>query len=224
MCNCNGSVIVTLFSHICTECGSEVPFVSPQIQTFHEQPRCGIVTSPYSRKQRFIILLRKILGVDNGPRHKDRVWRVLANSAPFRTTDDIISCLKHSSLRSKHYTSLHVFAKLYLTHYTPPVCDLSPHEIENKMDVLFDEVEFLWCRYQSSKSFFSYAWLLEKLLRHINVFPSYSQYLKVLVCPNRRHKYHTRWKSLTTLLPPNSPLYHYDMPPKPLETVSKYCA
>ena len=221
MCNCATSILVTTFSHICTKCGSEIPFVSPQIQTFHEQPRCAIVSSPYSRKQRFIILLRKILGVDSGPGHRDSVWCVLANSAPFKNTEEIISCLKHSGLRSKHYTSLHIFAKLHVANYTAPVCRLSPYDIEHKMDLLFDEVEFMWCRFQSHESFFSYAWLLEKLLKHINVFHSYSQYLKVLVCPHRRQKYHKRWQAITKLLPIGSPLARYDMPPELPETASK---
>ena len=213
MCNCNATIVVTTHSRICTRCGAEVPYVTPQIQTFQEHPRCSIVASPYSRKQRFVVLLRKVLGVDVGPGLRDKVWGVLANSAPFQDTEDIVSCLKHSNLRSKHYTSLHAFAKLHIPSYAAPTCRLAPFEIENLLERLFSDIEFMWCRHQSSDSFFSYAWLLEKLLRHIDVFDTYSPYLKVLVCPHRREKYERRWKEITKLLPKDSPLYRSDTPP-----------
>jgi len=106
MCNCDAYILMTTHSRICTGCGCEVPYVTPQIQTFQEHPRCSIVASPYSRKQRFVLLLRKVLGVDAGPGLHDKVWGVLANSAPFRNTEDIVACLKHSGLRSKHYTCI----------------------------------------------------------------------------------------------------------------------
>jgi len=182
------------------------------------------VASPYSRKQRFIQLLRKVLGVDSGPSLYDKVWNVLAASAPFGTTQDIVLCLKHSGLRAKHYTSLHVFAKAFLTKYTSPVGTTSVYDIETKLEKQFHEIEYLWYRNQFSESFFSYAWLLEKLLRLICEFETYKPFLKILVCPHRRAKYETRWKLLTKSLRRDSLLYPSDTPQAPLETVLECCA
>ena len=221
MCKCGARIVVTSHSRICTECGREVRYVSPQIQAYQDSPRCSIVATPYSRKQRFLQLLRKVLGVDAGPPVNDKVWRVLAASAPYKTSNDIVLCLKNSTLKSKHYTSLHAFSKLHLTNYTPPNCHLHTHAIESQLGVLFSEIEFLWYRYQSTSSFFSYAWLLEKLLRHIGVFRDYKMYLKMLVCPNRRAKYEKRWGLITTFLPTNSRLSQHDRQQGLLETALK---
>lgn len=210
MCDCNTHVMYTVFSTICTGCGLEKSFITPQIQTYSSTTQSCIVISPYSRKHRFTGLLRKILGVDSGPPCKDRVWHFLSVSAPFQNTDAIITCLKNSSIKTKYYNSLHVFSKAFMKNYKSPACDLEPLVIESLLENMFEEVMFRWNRFQSSESFFSYAWLLEKLLKHINIFDIYKPYLKLLVCPNRRLKYASRWESL-------------HLTPKPLPTDSQLC-
>ena len=210
MCECNTQIVCTVFSTICTGCGLEKTFITPQIQTYNATTQSCIVISPYSRKHRFTCLLRKILGVDSGPPCNDRVWHFLSASAPFTNTDAIIACLKNSSIKTKYYNSLHVFSKAFLKNYRQPLCKLEPLVIESLLETMFDEVMFRWNRFQPSLSFFSYAWLLEKLLKHLNIFHIYKPYLKLLVCPNRRRKYASRWESLHLTpkpLPTDSPLY-----------------
>jgi hypothetical protein len=159
-----------------------------------------LIVSPYNRKTRFIGLLRKILGVDTGPHVKDRVWQYLSASAPFQTADDIIVCLKNSPLKSKHYNCIHGFSKAFQKNYSKPKCHYSPREIEEYLGILFEEVNFYWCRFEHT-SFFSYAWLLEKLFRQLQILEDYKSFLKVLICPTRRKKYETRWKQFVTKSP-----------------------
>jgi hypothetical protein len=77
----------------------------------------------------------------------------------------------------------------------------SPLQIETHLGKLFEEVAFNWCRFSKQPSFFSYAWLLEKLLKQILIFENYKAFLKVLICPNRRKKYEKRWKKIVTKSP-----------------------
>jgi hypothetical protein len=192
MCLCGVKLLHSSYTHICPECGSEGTFINPQIQTFNATPQSCLIVAPYSRKTRFVTLLKKILGVDTGPNYQDMIWKHLSKSAPFLNTKDIINCLKHSNLKSKHYTSLHVFAKAFMTDYVPPKCCLSPLKIEKLLSTIFSEVLFRW-RGGSNNSFFSYAWLLEIMFKQIGIFDVYKYYLKILVCPNRRDNYTKRW-------------------------------
>jgi hypothetical protein len=77
----------------------------------------------------------------------------------------------------------------------------SPLQIETRLGNLFEEVTFYWCRFSEQNSFFSYAWLLEKLFKQLRIFENYKAFLKVLICPNRRKNYETRWKILVTKSP-----------------------
>ena len=198
MCRC--VLVDTTFSFVCLNCGIEKTYVTPSCLSFHHTPHTSLIVSPYNRKTRFIGLLRKILGVDTGPHAKDLVWQYLSASAPFRTTDDIVSCLKNSSLKSKHYNCIHGFSKAFQKNYSKPKCHYSPREIEEYLGILFEEVNFYWCRFEQT-SFFSYAWLLEKLFRQLQILEDYKSFLKVLICPTRRKKYETRWKRFVTKSP-----------------------
>ena len=219
-CKCGGLILETVYSVVCSLCGNETQRFSTKIQSFAASSLGRIVVSPYCRKQRFVGLLRKILGVDSGPPITDRVWQVLAQSAPFNTTQDIICCLKNSTLKTKHYTNLHTFAKAFLRNYTAP-SNNRPLQVEILLEQLFDEVLFRWNRARSgnNNSFFSYAWLLEKLFKTTGLFKTYRPYIKVLICPNRRQKYISRWDEITT--PPLRDLlpFRNDTPQVPLETV-----
>ena len=199
MCRC--VLVDTNSTFVCINCGLERAYLSPNCVSFNHTPHTSLIVSPYSRKTRFTGLLRKILGVDNGPQSSDSVWRYLAASAPFQTTEDIVLCLKNSPLKTKHYNCLHGFSKAFLKHYAKPVCMYSPLEIENNLGKLFEEVVFYWCRFSEENSFFSYAWLLEKLFKQLRIFDNYQAFLKVLICPTRRKKYETRWNRLVTKSP-----------------------
>ena len=208
MCLCKVPLLHSSYTHICPECGSEGTYLNPRIQTYNSTPQSCLIVAPYSRKTRFVTLLKKILGIDTGPRSDDPVWKHLSKSAPFRNTNDIINCLKHSNLKAKHYTNLHVFAKAFMTGYVPPKCCLSPLKIEKLLSTIFSEVLFRW-RGGSNNSFFSYAWLLEIMFKQIGVFDDYKHYLKILVCPNRRDNYTKRW--ITMFPRTGSPLSPNDM-------------
>jgi len=199
-CSCGGAMMHTSYSIVCTTCGIECPTLSTKIQSYTSSPQARIVIAPYCRKHRFSCLLRQILGVSSGPPPTDRVWQLLSQSAPFKTTQEIINCLKNTCLKSKHYNNLHIFSKAFLNDYLPPVLhNTEPLIIEKSLETLFDEVLFRWNRFQSHLSFFSYAWLIEKLLKHVCLFETYRTYLKVLICPNRRRKYQSRWEEITKL-------------------------
>ena len=200
ICECGAPRIYTVYSIVCTLCGVEKTYLSTKIQSYSSTPQSRIVISPYCRKHRFSGLLRKILGVDSGPPPSDKVWQILSQSAPFKTTLEIINCLKNTSLKTKHYNNLHIFSKAFLGIYNAPVLhNTEPLKVEKFLNKMFDEVLFRWNRFQNDQSFFSYAWLIEKLLKHASLYETYRTYLKVLICPNRRRKYQSRWEDITKL-------------------------
>lgn len=217
MCDCGEPLVQTVCTIVCTHCGLETRFLTPLIQTYSNCPQTSLIISPYSRKQRFVTLLRKIIGVDSGPPANDDVWHILSISAPFKKTEQIIGCLKNSGLKTKHYNNLHSFSKVFLSSYEAPQCHIQPLQIETRLENMFREVLFRWIRYLGTPSFFSYSWLLEKLMKTIYIFENYEPYVKVLVCPKRRQKYEQRWEQITKFPLTNSRLFHYDSMPTPPE-------
>jgi len=180
------------YTRVCSGCGVEIwGGLQPEYDyTFRSLP------IPYSRTCRFKDLVRKLLGLEVGPKTTDPVWGILEEHSPYNNTDDILRVLKRSKLTNKFYCSLHVFSKLFLKEYAAP--PFSPCELAQLQTVLlkwFEETLLLWNQCGMT-GFFSYSWLIEKFLECLAV-TAFSPYLKRLMCPNRRDKYVSKWKKIT---------------------------
>lgn len=176
-------------TYVCTECGIEEPFLVPNTSDFQRQR----LVCPYSRTVRFRELLEKLVGMSNGPPVKDPIWQHLSKGAPYQTPQDITRAVKLSGLKSKHYAELHVFCKCFLKDYKAPSID--PHTVCRCLRADFENVLFRWYRRnrQRSPTFFSYNWVLEKLLLARGI-TEFDIYLKRLLCPTRRAMYALMWK------------------------------
>ena len=100
---------------------------------------------------------------------------------------DIMRCLKQSGLGNKHYSSIHLFTKLF-SPYTPHT--YSATQLTQFVDTLsksFEHTLLRWCQMETC-AFFSYNWLIERfLVEHELLF--FLPFVKRLQCPHRRNKY-----------------------------------
>ena len=119
MCNCGGILVETSYhTNVCVWCGIE-RFIgySPTCRVFSGHFARPLPPS-YSRRARFRELLRRVFGLESGPKNEDPVWDYLTRHRPFKDSKDIMGCLKQSGLDNKHYSSIHLFTKLF-SPYTP---------------------------------------------------------------------------------------------------------
>ena len=188
MCNCGGILVETSYhTNVCVWCGIE-RFIgySPTCRVFSGHFARPLPPS-YSRRTRFRELLRRVFALESGPKNDDPVWDYLTRHRPFKDSKDIMGCLKQSGLDNKHYSSIHLFTKLF-SPYTPHT--YSPDQLNQFVETLsksFEHTLLRW-RQRDSCAFFSYNWLIEKfLVEHKLTF--FLPFVKRLQCPHRRNKY-----------------------------------
>jgi hypothetical protein len=179
-------------TYVCIRCGIETQFLIPN------STECVVhsLITPYSRNARFRELFEKLIGMSNGPRRKDPIWQYLAKGAPYQTPKDVYGAIKLSGLKNKHYSDIHIFCKCFLKNYFRPKLTFPVKILYDRSKRDFDEILFSWHKSKSA-SFFSYNWVLEKLL-HCYKISCYDEYLKRLQCPARRSLYEDLWSDIVT--------------------------
>ena len=194
MCYCvNACLLYSSYNTtICQKCGVERFVGCSPTPLYNLAP----LPKGYSRSDRFRILVKKILGTHPGPPHSDDVWQFLARHKPYNSLTHIVSSLKQSKLKLKHYQCVHVFRNIFGEH-PPKKCDITILQtVEHQLCALFDKTLRKWNRhYREGLRFFSYPFLLEKFLRMTNK-EAFLCYLKTLQCPIRRDKYEELWKRI----------------------------
>ena len=175
---------------VCTVCGKERP-VLVYTPDYHSIVNSAPLVRYYSRKDRWIALIKKVLGIHSGPPTTDPVWEYLSSRKPFDTVADIRDSLRKSKLRNKHYPSLHIFAKLFSPSYAKP--ERRPNDVFSMLVKYFDIILRLWNLHKTNPNvntslFFSYNWLIEQGLAFYNLW-EYIPFVKLLKCNTRRRKY-----------------------------------
>jgi len=185
---------ITNHTYVCIRCGTEREFLEPNTT----ECVCHSLITPYSRIARFRELFEKLIGMTSGPHRKDPIWQHLAKGAPYENSRALYGAIKLSGLKNKHYSDMHIFCKCFLKHYTPP--DITNVQILHCQFLKdFNEILFRWNKTTQaiSGSFFSYNWVLERLLRCYDI-SCYNDYLKRLQCPIRRDLYEVMWSDIIT--------------------------
>ena len=177
-------------SIVCIDCGVEKPILT-YTPDYQSMVNSAPLVRYYSRKDRWIALIKKVLGIHSGPPVADPVWEYLSARKPFEGVDGIRVCLRKSKLRNKHYPSLHCFAKLFSQAYRRPTT--SANFVYKQLTKYFDIILRLWNKYKThpnvnTKLFFSYNWLIEQGLAFYNL-KEYMPFVKRLKCNSRRKKY-----------------------------------
>jgi len=201
ICSCGGRFLETDYhTSVCQCCGIErFRGYSPNNMVYSKN-RLKSLPTTYSRLARFRDLLRRVFALDSGPKVEDPIWSFLQKHAPFKDCNDIFSGLKQSGLCVKHYGSVHLFTKLFATHYTPHTFT---HQhllhIETVLCRKFENILLKWKLAAVSPAFFSYNWMIEKYLREDGLL-YFLKYVKRLQCPHRRLKYSKKLKNLNAVL------------------------
>ena len=186
MCSCESHKIVDGPTKICTTCGGVEDAL---VNRDYHSCRDALQQCVYSRSKRFENLLDSVLYPVFS--NKDTQMYKLLEQKRFATVPDLVAFMRATSLLDKRFNSIHTFTTLVVDDYTA----LPPPSLEYKRRVLrlFDEI---LCRYRSSHSqFFSYPWLLNKLLT-LTGRTEYSPFIKKIRCKKRREKYETLLQDL----------------------------
>ena len=170
---------------VCQKCGVERSILV-NTPTFHTHMRTAPLTRFYSRPDRWLTLLRKVVGIHSGPSSHDPMWDHLRKFDKFATVDELKTAMRKSNLANKHYPCIHQFARCFCSNYKVP--KPNPDIVLKQLTVYFEHILKLHHRTNKSESFFSYNWLLEQGL-HLFNFTEYLPYIKLLKCQTRRANY-----------------------------------
>ena len=199
MCRCKTEKILTeYYTTICPSCGVErsAPiFVYPQFSS-NQTLFVG-----YSRINRFRMILDQLFNPLIYGKPNSRVLYKLneLNRGILTNGNDMIRWLTGLQISDKRYQCTHYYFKWYQKDDykvpTPPRKSLV-RGIETQFSVL--ESNFSVSNYSSS-SFFSYNWLLRKLLGEHPSLRHYLQFVKRIKCKHRYKRYETMYNELMSV-------------------------
>ena len=170
---------------VCKKCGVERAILV-NTPTFHTHMRTAPLTRFYSRPDRWLTLLKKVVGIHSGPSSNDPMWDHLRKQDKFPTVADLKKAMRTSNLPNKHYPCIHQFARCFCIDYKHP--QPNPEIVLKQLTVYFEHILKLHHRTNKKESFFSYNWLLEQGL-HLFNFTDYLPFIKLLKCQTRRANY-----------------------------------
>jgi hypothetical protein len=180
---------------ICPECGCEQQVsivISPKYSSNQT------LSVGYSRSNRFHIILDQLLNPLIYGCPNSRVLCELNNVDPglIKNGVDMIEWLTSLQVPDKRYQCVHYYFAWYSKgSYTVP--QIPSKKLIRDLEMKFAELEahFRSSTYQN-QSFFSYNWLLCKLLEEHSVFFHYNQFVKRIKCKHRHKKYLKMYISL----------------------------
>ena len=166
---------------VCTCCGLErvVPLTITQTQPVRDM--CPFPTG-YSKLKRFSKILDGVLYPT--PAKADSNMLEYLYSRKFDSIPDLLAAMKQGKMRDKRYTSIHLFAKLFVTNYeAPPARNYSL--VRTAILRAFEDIEFSHWRVCPCDQFFNYNYLLCVLLDEYGL-GDLVKYIKNLRCKRRR--------------------------------------
>lgn len=177
--------ISSYYTLICADCGRERSGggLNPEPTFTH----MATLNRSYSRPERWKSLIYKLTGFHNGPNVTDPVWAYLEKLKPFKAPQQILSVLRKSPLRNKHYQSIFVFTKIFAPEFKLPSAEQCK-ATNVLLKKYFECVFTLWNRYRKEAPFFSYNWLIEQGI-HYTGHTEFLPFLKKLLCKRRRQRY-----------------------------------
>ena len=178
-------------TYVCRECGVTTPTLMPRPVTFGENVNVCV----YSRTKRFEIMLRALLypSFDSKDQH---VYAHLANKS-YNNIKDLVNSIKSCTMKEKRFHSVHLFSRLLCEDHKPVAPP--PQYYFKRVMILFDELLTLFHATTKSK-FFSYPWLLRKLLNTTGE-QRYNKFIKKIRCKKRNQYYEDLFDELVNNAP-----------------------
>lgn len=185
-------VISNYDTQICTRCGVEKALgLTPQIDYGQSTP----LIIGYSRGTRFKMLLDKLFRPLLYGKMNSEVLESLYRISPntFKNGYELLEWLGRLNIPNKCYQSAHSYFLFHTGNKVMPTP--SAHDIHN-IELQFVRLETKFLRScEIGSSFFSYNWLLRKLLlKHNQTY--YIQFVKPIKCKRRSSKYNLLFSSL----------------------------
>lgn len=197
MCLCEAEPIFSeYYTTICPSCGVERSVaisISPQFS--HNQTLCV----GYSRINRFRIILDQLFNpLVYGKPNSHVLFRLnKVKRGTLKNGHDMICWLTSLQISDKRYQCTHYYYKWFHkdNYIVPqPPCKSKVRELETKFSFL--ETNFTYSDH-SAHSFFSYNWLLRKLISEQPSLLKYLPFVKRIKCPHRYDRYDSMYNELT---------------------------
>ena len=191
MCDCTTPhIIYTDYqTQVCTYCGEET--LGPLENRDFQFDSGGPLFQSYSRNRRFAAMLRAVL-YPSQFHPKYAIITKLKELGPHTSIDSILLSLRKIKLPNKQYQFLHLYCKLIQVDYIEP--PFVPKKVFNNLMREFADVEHHFERTDKS-TFFSYNWLLRKLLTDSDL-PEYADFIKKIKCKQRNQLYEAMFQEI----------------------------
>ncbi len=194
---CHEKCVETGYSTICLACGVE----RRELKIIAAYSENAPLWVGYSRVGRFKKILNKLLFPERYATIPSRIhYELLLLNVKYDTIESLINVIKKFKATNKEYNGLHLYCILFLKNcpkLTPPL----PSIIQSMCgDVNIIERQLL-CRNPGGR-FFSYRWLLGKLLRKYNL-SRYIPFVKPIVTVKTCTKYEQMYKKIMSCNTPS---------------------
>lgn len=170
---------------ICTECGVELEIGPVPLPSGSCNVPLGL---SYSRFHRVANILDQLFEPQfHGSPSSRVICAILDQKVKFTSGEELLSWLSKLPIKNKKYQNAHCYFVIANSGYIiprRPDGELS-HRVLRDFCALEDKYEWMDHTY---KSFFSYNWLLRKLLTRYKL-GYYCQFLKTIKCPRRSRGY-----------------------------------
>lgn len=174
---------------VCRNCGLEVSGILSIQSSYTENLP---LIHGYSRKKRFRMMLLSIVDPTRYCSMDGRTQIIFAKRK-FRNIAELLKALKRAKSKNKQYSSVHLYAKKYVLGHVSPKVPLPA--VVNDIVGDFTLVERGHHENFEGKQFFSYRWLLDKLLRKNNL-THFCPYVKKLQNKKSIFKYSTMYETI----------------------------
>ena len=189
-CKCEAPLIQEGNVQICTECGVQQTILENEDR--HESYE-DVYVCVYSRRKRFECLFDAVV-YPHFQKKDTRIFKQIQNKV-FKTTSELMDFVRTLPDSDKRFCSIHLFAKYTLENYKPPV--VPPLEFKARVMSIFDEILARYTATCNQKTFFSYPWLLNCIMKSLGKH-EYCKFIKPIRCHRRCKKYIRLMKSLCT--------------------------
>ena len=178
---------------ICLNCGLEIslPIDSRNNHYTLNQP----LWVGYSRINRFRKILKTLFFPSAHGSVPGEIFVVMQRQGKFNTVSEMCNYLKSLKYKTKNYNAIHLYAKYFVKNYsapTPPLQNIRQNILAD-FALLESGLEFFY----PTRRFFSYRWLLIRLLQKYKL-TRYVQYVKPLVNKISSKKYKEMFDKIMT--------------------------
>lgn len=197
--NCNQYSLYALpRTSVCALCGVEkiVPYdMYTQSKIIDWSGIC--IPTAYSRKKRFAKLFDSV--VTGHAEKKDELMLsfLATRKNEIKTREDVLDCIRISSLPDKRYGSIHLFSRIYVPNFTAPLLPANFFQLKKRVLRKFEDFEFEHRNKYYGKPFFNYRWLLGKIMFEFGI-SQFAPFIKVIKCKKRRQHYEDMYQELST--------------------------